>query len=56
MGYNGVCNFLAAMDIPPLSETTYKRKEREVGPAFEKVAGESMKAAQDDEEMMSRER
>jgi hypothetical protein len=42
-------NFLAALNIPTISSTTLKRREREVGCVFEAVAQESCNDALLDE-------
>ncbi|XP_046555393.1 uncharacterized protein LOC124264681 [Haliotis rubra] len=41
LGQTCVSNWLAAMNIPPLSDRTLKRREREMGPLIEEVARNS---------------
>ena len=40
---------LACLNIPQISDTLFKRYEREVGPAIEKAAKESCKRAAEEE-------
>ncbi|KAK0071480.1 hypothetical protein PV325_012831, partial [Microctonus aethiopoides] len=48
-GHTALNKFLAAMNIPPISWSLYKRYEREIGPAIEEAAKESCRRGAEEE-------
>lgn len=49
IGETQVNNLLAEMNLPSISKTTLKSREREIGRSIEKVAKESTKNALEEE-------
>ncbi|KAK0169313.1 hypothetical protein PV327_011653, partial [Microctonus hyperodae] len=49
VGHTALNEILACLNIPVMSDTLFKRYEREVGPAIEKAAKESCQRAAEEE-------
>ncbi|XP_074100900.1 uncharacterized protein LOC141530950 [Cotesia typhae] len=49
VGHTALNKILACLNVPQISDTLFKRYEREVGPAIEKAAEESCKKAAQEE-------
>lgn len=48
-GVTGLNNWLASLNIPVPADTTWKRREREIGPSVEQIAQESCRLALEEE-------
>ena len=55
MGATHVNKFLTGLEVPPLSQCTIKKREREIGPMVEAPAKESCKATKEKEIALSKE-
>lgn len=56
LGYSHITRFLQTLKIPYICSRTFKKREREVGIAVEKLAKKSCKAAVELEKKLTREK
>ena len=56
LGHSSVKNFMAALNVPCISQHGLKKREREVGEVIEKIASESTKKWLQEEILASKNR